>query len=89
MQPVHFKLLGLVITISLSICLVNVLLPLLGISITPVAEILAFLLIIPISRVIMGLAGFAIAALFAHVYGRGALIVLLMMLFPKSEGVLK
>ena len=89
MLPVHFRLLGLLTTISLTLYLVSKLLPSLGIAITPVVELLAFLLIIPISRVIMGLTSFAIAALFAHVYGRGALIVLLMMLFPKSDGVLK
>lgn len=89
MLPVHFRLLGLVIAISLSIHLSSRLLPILGIAITPVAELLAILLLLPISRVLMGLVSFCIAALFAQVYGRGALIVLLMMLFPKSNGVVK
>lgn len=89
MLPKYARFLGTLIAINIAMHFSAEVMALLGVSDTPLFSFLITLLLIPVSLFALAFSLYALASVFAWVFGKGALLILLMLLFPQPNGVKK
>jgi hypothetical protein len=89
MLPKYVRFLGTLIAINLAMHFSADVMALLGVSDTPLFSMLIILLLIPVSLSALAFLLYGLASAFALLLGKGALLMLLMILFPESNGVMK
>jgi hypothetical protein len=89
MLPKYARFLGTLIAISLAMHFSADVMALLGVSDTPLFSLLITLLLIPVSLSALAFLLYGLASVFALVFGKGALLISLMILFPQWNGVMQ